>query len=54
MSPVNRAEIHSCPFVAFSHIPQLDQLLQQIPVYQESEREEKMRVSASSPNKLHI
>lgn len=29
--------------IAFSHLPQLDELLQQIPVYQEAEREEKMR-----------
>ena len=29
-------------FAAFSHIPELDDLLKQIPVYQEAEREEKM------------
>ena len=29
--------------IAFSHLPQLDELLKQIPVYQEQEREQKMR-----------
>jgi hypothetical protein len=39
--------------VAFSHIPQLDQLLEQIPVYQEAEREEKMRAFYSQVQMLN-
>jgi hypothetical protein len=29
--------------IAYSHIPQLDELIKQIPIYQEAEREEKIR-----------